>query len=73
MVKPESIQGAMVEREQEVTHGLTAVRAKLQQVVSRLGSIVGKKICFNLFQNLECSLNLAFQLFRISKTRDIDE
>ena len=52
MGKPESIQGAMAEREQEVTHGLTAVRAELQQVVSRLRSIVGKKIRFNLWQNL---------------------
>ena len=52
MVKSESIQGAMAEREQEVTHGLTAVRAELQQVVSRLRSIVGKKIRFNLWQNL---------------------
>jgi len=72
MVTPESIQGAMAESEQELTHELTAVRAQLQQVVSRLGSIEGKKIRFSLWQNLVCSLNLTF-LLRISKTRNIDE
>jgi len=41
MVKLESIQGAVVESEQELTHELTAVRAQLQQVVSRLGSSTG--------------------------------
>ena len=60
MVNPESIQGAMAESEQELTHELTAVRAQLQQVVSRLGSIAGKKIRFSLWQNLVCSLNLTF-------------
>jgi len=60
MVTPESIQGAMAESEQELTHELTAVRAQLQQVVSRLGSIEGKKIRFSLWQNLVCSLNLTF-------------
>ena len=41
----------IAENQQELTNELTAVRAQLQQVVSRLGSIEGKKIRFSLWHN----------------------
>ena len=49
--EPRQSPTVMAENQQELTNELTAVRAQLQQVVSRLGSIEGKKIRFSLWHN----------------------
>lgn len=46
-------QASMAENQEELAHELTAVRAQLQQVVSRLGSIEGEEILLISWHNSE--------------------